>query len=67
MISPKYPTIEVQLTGGSGNAGAIIGAVMRALRRGGAGAEEVQAFAAEATSGDYDNVIQTAMKWVEVS
>lgn len=63
---PKYP-IEVELTGGSGNAGAIIGAVSRALRREGVPGEEVDQFRAEAMSGDYDNVLRTAMRWVEVS
>lgn len=64
---PKYPDIEVQLTGGSGNAGAIIGSVSRALRREGVPVEEVDQFRAEAMSGDYDNVLRTAMRWVEVS
>lgn len=64
---PKYPDIEVELTGGSGNAGAIIGSVARALRREGVPGEEVARFRAEAMSGDYDNVLRTAMRWVEVS
>ena len=63
----KYPNVEVRLSGRDGNAMAIIGAVRRALRSAGAPEEELAAFFTEATSGDYDNVIQTAMRWVEVS
>jgi len=65
-MTVKYPEITVHLSGGSGNASAIIGAVMKALRRGGVDAATISDFTAEATSGDYDNVIQTAMRWVEV-
>lgn len=63
----RYPEIEVRLTGGDGNAFAILGAVTRELRRGGVPAEEVDEFVAEATSGDYDLLLQTAMRWVSVS
>ena len=62
----KYPEITVQLTGTDGNAFSIIGTVQRALRRAGVDAAEVSAFVAEAMSGDYDNVLATAMRWVEV-
>ena len=67
MPIPKYPDIEVELVGGDGNAFAIIGAVKAALRRGGVPADEQTAFVEEATSGDYDNVLTTAMRWVEVA
>jgi len=63
----KYPEIEVQLSGTDGNAFAIIGTVTRALRRAGVSADEVSAFTDDATSGDYDHVLQTAMRWVDVS
>lgn len=63
---PKYPDIEVQLTGRDGNAMAIMASVSAALRRNGHG-NEVNAFMTEAMSGDYDNVIATAMRWVSVS
>lgn len=63
----RHPEIEVQLTGEDGNAFAIIGKVCHALRRAHVPAEEVSEFTADATSGDYDHVLQTCMKWVEVS
>lgn len=62
---PKYPDVTVQLTGEDGNAFAILGAVGRALRRAGHG-DAVDAFMAEATSGDYDNLLATAMRYVDV-
>lgn len=61
----RHPDISVQLTGEDGNAFAILGAVSKALRRAGYG-DEVQAFTDEATSGDYDHLLATAMQWVDV-
>ena len=58
-------TIKVQLVGENGNAFAIIGAVTKALKRGGR-RDLVEAFQAEAMSGDYDNLLRTAMEYVEV-
>lgn len=63
----KYPHISVELSGSDGNVFAVLGNVQRALRRGGVSAEEVSAFVAEATSGDYHNALATAMRWVDVS
>lgn len=67
MNEPKYPEIEVQLTGKDGNAIMIMGSVSKALRRGGASSNEVKQFMTEAMSGDYDNVLSTAAAWVQVS
>lgn len=66
MGKPKYPDVSVRLSGGSGNVYAIIGAVKRELKRAGVPAGEVSEFVSEATSGDYDNALQTAMRWVDV-
>ena len=67
MADVKYPEVEVQLSGEDGNAFAIMGAVSKALRRAGIEREQVEAFKAEATAGDYDHLIQTAMRWVTVN
>ena len=67
LLDVKYPEIEVKLTWVNGNAFAVIGAVTKALRRAGVPAEEREAFTKEAMSGDYDHLLQTCMKWVEVS
>lgn len=62
-----YPEIEVQLAGQDGNAMVIISTVRAALRNGGVDVSKIAKFTQEATSGDYDNLLRTAMKWVSVS
>ena len=61
----KYPEVQVRLVGEDGNAFAILGRVSRELKRHGIDADEVKAFHAEATSGDYDHLLQTCMAWVD--
>jgi hypothetical protein len=63
---PYYPEVTVVLIGEDSNAGSIIGRVTRALKRAGLSEGVCAAFRREAMSGDYDNVIQTAMRWVDV-
>jgi len=63
----RYPTVKVKLIGADGNAFSIIGMVRRGLREAGVSAEEQYAFRVEAMSGDYDKLLQTAMRWVDVS
>ena len=62
----KYPDITVQLTETDGNAFAILGKVQSALRKAGVPDEERNKFFAEATTGDYDHLLQTCMRWVNV-
>jgi hypothetical protein len=62
----KYETVTVKLTGNDGNAFAIMGAVSKALRKAGATQDEIQTYMTESMSGDYDNLLRTAMKWVNV-
>lgn len=62
----KYPHIAVQLAGEDGNAFSIIGRVSTALRHGKVSREEIEAYCTEAMSGDYDNLLQTTMRWVSV-
>lgn len=64
---PKYPNIKVRLTGKDGNAFAVLGKMQKALVKGGAPKKEVDAFFTEATGGDYNRLLQTCMKWVEVT
>jgi len=63
----KYPDIQVQLTGSDGNAMMIIGKVAAELRANKVSADEIKRFSEEAMSGDYNNVMQTCMKWVSVT
>ena len=65
-MEPKYPHITVKLTGRDGNAWAVLGAVNKALHENGLSKAETDAFFDEATSGDYDHLLRTVMRWVEV-
>lgn len=63
----RYPEVQVVLSGNDGNAANIIGLVSTALRRKARVDDTVIAeFRREATSGDYDHVIATALRWVDV-
>ena len=64
-LVPKYPHVRVRLVGEDGNAFAILGRTKRTLQQAGASAEDVAAFMAEATAGDYDQLLATVMRWVE--
>ena len=58
--------VEVKLSDQDGNAFFILGSVCKELRR--AGHEDlVEEFWKEATSGDYDHLLQTCMKYVHVT
>ena len=62
----KY-NITVELTGIDGNAFSIMGAVTKAMRRAGVSSEEQDQYFKEATAGDYNQLLVTTMKWVNVS
>ena len=66
MIDIGHPEVHIQLTGEDGNAFAVLGHVRRALQSAGV-QDEVSEFMEEATGGDYDNLLQTVMRWVGVS
>jgi hypothetical protein len=64
----RTPTIErpvLVLVGTDGNAFAVLGKARRALRLAGRD-DEWAAFQAEATSGDYDHLLATALDWFEI-
>lgn len=63
----KYPHISVQLTGQNGNAFYILGIIEKALRKNKIPQTEIDQFIKEATSGDYDNLLRTCMKTVNVN
>lgn len=67
MTEVRHPEVTVQLTGTDGNAFAVLGRVRRALRETDVDEEEVVQFTDEATSGDYDNLLRTCIRWVDVS
>ena len=66
MTEPRYPQITVQLTGEDGNAFFIMGRVQNAMRKAGVSKEQIAEYWKEATSGDYDHLLQTTMRWVNV-
>ncbi len=63
----KYPNIEVKLVGEDGNAFRIIGAVKRALKAAHVPDGEVRMFMDEAMMSDYNNLLCTCLKWVNVT
>lgn len=66
-MQTKYPHITVILTGINGNAFSILGACRKAAERARLPQEEIDTFYLEATSGDYDHLIQTCMRWFDVT
>jgi hypothetical protein len=60
------PKPQVTLVGQDGNALFIIGKCGNALRRAKCSKAHIDKFQEEAMSGDYDNVLRTAMKYCEV-
>ena len=66
--SVKYPEVAVRLSGyEKGDTFAVLGACFKAARRAGLTAEQRAEFQAEATVGDYDHLLQTCMKYFDVT
>ena len=66
MSEVKYPNITVKLIGRDGNAFAILGSVRREMSRAKVPQSEIDTFLEEAMSGDYNNLLATCMRWVNV-
>ena len=66
MQSIRYPAIQVPLIGRGSNALAVVAAVSRALEQAGVRQEEIANFYDEALSGDYNRVLQTALRWITI-
>lgn len=64
-MEPRYPHVSVQMIGQDGNGFTIIGRVSAALRKAGVEQAEITEFQNEATSGNYDNLLQTVTRWVD--
>ena len=62
----KYEKPTVKLVGEDGNAYAIIGRCMKALKKAGYSPEYINKYVDESTSGDYDNLLQVAHKYCDV-
>lgn len=70
---PLYPDIEVQLVGVDTNAFSIMAAVTSAMKDyrrdhpDEIDSKDMDDFRAECMSGNYDHLLQTCMKWVNVT
>ena len=60
------PMYDISVTPMDGNAFSIMGAVSKAIRRAGASNEVISQYREESMSGSYDNLIQVAMKYVNI-
>ncbi len=63
-MTPKFPHIKVKLVNEDGNAFFIMGRVMTAMKRAKCSKEDIDAYYAEATSGDYGHLLATTMNTV---
>lgn len=64
--TPTFPDIEVQLTGTSSNAGAIMHEVSAALAMYEVPLTMIDQFREECMSGNYMELLQTVQRWVRV-
>ena len=62
----EAPRIKVKLTGTSGNAFAVLGRCQEAARKGHMDPAKLKEFITEATSGDYNQLLGTAMRYFDV-
>jgi len=73
MTTPKYPEITITLAGENGNAFSILGQAHRAMSHSPFFADwsdeafdaEWDNYVSEATSGDYNHLLATTMKWFD--
>jgi hypothetical protein len=62
----RYPNVHVRLIGRDGNAFSILARVQKELRRAKVRKSEIHEFLKEATARDYNDLLTTVMRWVEV-
>jgi hypothetical protein len=62
-MTTLYPEVSVQLSGNDNNAFTILGLCHKVARCAGLSDAKVDAFTEEATTGDYDHLIRTALLW----
>ena len=63
MSDIKYPEVQFQITDADPNAFGIMGLAQKAARKAGLTKDQIEEYIEEATSGDYNNVISTTMKY----
>jgi hypothetical protein len=65
-LEPQVEKPKLKIIGGDGNAFAVIGAATKAARKAGWDREKISKLTQEMMSGDYDNVLNVAMKHFDV-
>jgi hypothetical protein len=65
MLEPKYPHVTAHLIRHDSNAMSILGNCTRTARLEGVPQDELDIFFEEATSGNYNHLLQTCMRWFE--
>lgn len=65
-IGKPLTDVSVQLIGTDGNAFSILGKVTETLKQAGYDDEFINEYLEQATSGDYDNLLQVTMTYVYV-
>lgn len=58
--------LKLKLVGRDGNAFAILGAAQKAMKQAGLPPEDIKKYMDEATSGNYNNLLQVTMEWFDV-
>jgi hypothetical protein len=58
--------VEVPLVGTDGNAFAIMGKVIREMKRAGVASQIIELYKDEATASGYDNLLRVTMRYVDV-
>lgn len=66
-MTPIHPEIRVRMTGESQHAFFIMGRAVAAMRRAGLPDSDRQAFLAEATAGDYADLLATVRRWFQIA
>lgn len=59
----KYPQVKIKLIGQDGNAFTILAIAVNAAKKAGLSKDVINAYRAEAMSGDYNHLLVTAMQW----
>jgi hypothetical protein len=63
---PSITGVRVKLTGNDGNAFMVLGRVKNAMKHAGIARSIIDAYVAEATKGDYNDLLAATMRYVEV-
>ncbi len=65
-ITPRFPTIKVDLAGTEGSSFAVLARCKQAMKNAGAAPKMQRQFIREATRSDYDRLLRIAMVWFDV-